>query len=282
MVLEALLTPQTAERHPFESLVLGFVYGTFGLFLALWIFEQYASLVMIFLTTIAALPLFYHTVISEEEKDLVPQSEYSLLRGHSHALTFLLFLFIGASLAYSFWYIVLPTPIGNQVFSAQTETIVTLNQKVTGSVTQFNIFGRVFLNNVKVMIFCIIFSFLYGAGSLFILMWNASVIGAAVGNFIRVKLAVLAATIGLNTLAAYLYAISLSILRYALHGIPEILAYVVAGLAGGILSTAIIRKDYTTRNFERIVLDTSDLILIALALLAVAAGVEVYVTPMFF
>ena len=55
-----------------------------------------------------------------------------------------------------------------------------------------------------------------------------------------------------------------------------------AGLAGGIISIAVIRHDYGTKEFERIVLDASDLILISLAVLAVAAVVEVYVTPLFF
>ena len=282
MVLESLLSPRSAERRPWESLLLGFVYSSFGLFLALWVFEQYASMVMIFLTAMAAVPLFYATVWYEEQKDASLHKESELLWSHGRALSFLLFLFLGASIAYALWYVVLPAPVTSAVFSAQTDTIVTLNQRVTGSATQMSVLSKVFLNNVKVMIFCILFSFIYGIGSIFILMWNASVIGAAVGNFFRVKLAALASAFGLLSVSSYLYVLSLSILRYALHGIPEILAYIVAGLAGGILSTAIVRHEYGTREFERIVLDASDLILIALALLIVAAGIEVYITPMFF
>ncbi len=282
MVLESLLSPKTAERHPWESFLLGFVYTSFGLFLALWVFEQYVSLVMIFLTSMAAVPLLYNTVLYEEQKDSFIHKESELLWSHTRALSFLLFLFLGASVAYAFWYVVLPSPISSSVFSAQTDTIVTLNQKVTGSATQSTILSKVFLNNVKVMIFCIIFSFVYGVGSIFILMWNASVIGAAIGNFFRVKLAALASIFGLQSASSYLYVLSLSVLRYALHGIPEILAYIVAGLAGGIISTAVIRKEWGTREFERIVLDASDLILIALGLLILAAGIEVFITPMFF
>ena len=282
MVLESLLTPRIAERHPWESVLMGFLYGTIGLFLALWVFEEYASLVMIFLTSMAAVPLLYRTIFYEESKHSQFPNELSLLKSHSRTLSFLLLLFLGAAIAYSVWYVVLPAPVTAELFSAQTETIVTLNQRVTGQATQFDIVSRVFMNNVKVMIFCIIFSFIYGSGAIFILMWNASVIGAAVGNFFRVKLAAVTGVLGLPNVAEYLYVVSLSILRYALHGIPEILAYITAGLAGGIISIAVIRHDYGTKDFERIILDASDLILLSLVILAISAGIEVYITPMFF
>lgn len=282
MVLESLVTPMLAERRPLPLALLGAVYATLGLFLALWVFEEYATLVMIFLTTIAGVPLFYHTVKFEEEKHLVIWEERRLLWEHSKALMFLMSIFIGASVAFAFWYVVLPADWTASLFSAQTQTIVSLNQKVTGNAMHFDILTKIFLNNVKVMIFCVLFSFIYGTGALFILMWNASVIGVALGNFFRVRIAEVAGLAGFEALQGYLKVLSLSVLRYSLHGTPEILAYVVAGLAGGIISIAIIRHDFGTKNFERIVLDASDLILIAVGILFFAALVEVYITPLFF
>ena len=44
--------------------------------------------------------------------------------------------------------------------------------------------SEIFINNMGVLFLCIIFSFLYGAGAIFILTWNASVIAAAIGSFI--------------------------------------------------------------------------------------------------
>jgi len=282
MVLESLVTPMIAERRPFSLCLLGAVYATLGLFLALWVFEEYATLVMIFLTTIAGVPLFYHTVKFEEEKHLVIWEERRLLWEHSKALMFLMMIFIGASLAFAFWYVVLPVEWTTTLFSAQTQTIVSLNQKVTGNVFNFDVLTKIFLNNVKVMIFCVLFSFIYGTGALFILMWNASVIGVALGNFFRVRAAEVAGMVGWEAVKGYLNVAYMSVLRYSIHGTPEILAYVVAGLAGGIISIAIIRHDFGTKNFERIVLDASDLILIAVGILFFAALIEVYVTPLFF
>lgn len=282
MVLESLVSPKFAESRPSLLIFIGFLYATIGLFLSLWIFEEYASLVMIFLTSIACIPLIYNTIKYEEGKSLVYQAEKKLLFEHSKAISFLLYLFVGAAISYTIWYLILPVSTASTAFSAQTQTIISLNQKLTGNVTQFDILGRIFMNNVKVLVFCIIFSFIYCSGAIFILMWNASVIGVAIGNFIRTNVAKLLTDPGVSQVGSYMYVVSLTVLRYAVHGIPEILAYVIAGLAGGIVSVAIIKHDFSTKNFERIVLDASDMILISIAVLFFAAMVEVYITPMFF
>jgi len=66
------------------------------------------------------------------------------------------------------------------------------------------------------------------------------------------------------------------------HGLPEIVSYFIGGLAGGILSMAIIRKDFRTDNFEKVIIDASELILLAVAVLIFAAILEVYITPKIF
>lgn len=282
MVIESILNPFTAAKRPWELFIIGLVYGSAALFLSLWIFEEYASLVMVFLAVMACLPTFYKTIKAEEEKDLLLNSERQLLKEHTKAVMLLLLLFLGLTVAFSFWYTVLPSEISNNVFKVQTRTIASLNQQVTASVAKFNLLNKIFLNNIKVLIFCILFSFIYGSGAIFILAWNASVIGAAAGNFIRTHLADYAGAVGFAKIAGYFHAGSLSILRYSIHGIPEILAYIIAGMAGGILSVAIIKHDFGTKNFERILLDSSDLILMAVFVLFVAALLEVFITPMFF
>ena len=282
MVLESIVNPWKAERKPWELFFLGMVYSSIALFLSLLVFEEYASLVMIFLTSLAAVPLLYRTIKFEESKHLTTKNEFSLLVEHAKAIKFLLYLFLGAAAAYAFWYTFLPSDISTNLFSTQTTTISTLNQKIIGNVAKLDILSKIFLNNIKVLIFCILFSFLYGSGGIFILMWNASVIGVALGNFFRSRIAEAVSAVGFSQVASYFYITSLSILRYAIHGIPEIVAYIVAGLAGGIISVAVIRHDFGTKNFEKILLDASNLILIAIFILFVAGLLEVFVTPLFF
>ena len=68
----------------------------------------------------------------------------------------------------------------------------------------------------------------------------------------------------------------------AFHGIPEIFAYFIGGLAGSIISVAVIREKFGTKNFEKVVLDSSDLVLIAVLILILAAFIEVFITPVLF
>jgi uncharacterized membrane protein SpoIIM required for sporulation len=284
MVLESLINPAKAEKTPAMMILLGFLYASIAIFLGLWVFYSYASLIFVFLAAMAAIPLIYNTIKYEEEKDMQDLSEKILLKEHGKALAFFMYLFLGFSLACVLWYTVLPGETVGTLFESQTSTINAINGKITGQTIaqQFQMFTRIFLNNIKVMIFCVIFSLLYGAGAIFILAWNASVIGAAIGNFIRGNLASYAHLIGIDKVAQYFSIISIGLLKYVIHGIPEILAYFTAGLAGGIISIAIIKHDFQTRKFEHILLDSADLFLFSIGLLFIAAVLEVWITPLIF
>ena len=294
MVLESLIGPKRAERKPMRLFYLGLLYASIGTFLGLWIFKNQASLVLVFLTVMAAIPLVYSTTKYEEKIDSKNIKELKILKHHSRALSTFMFLFFGFVIAFSLWYLLLPDKLVQSTFNAQITTIRDINTKVVGAVIdsagtidasatgQSTIFLQIFSNNIKVMLFSIFFSFFYGAGAIFILTWNASVIGVAMGSFVRTQASSLAAEAGLLKAGSYLGIYSLSILRYAIHGIPEILAYFTAGLAGGIISVAVIRHDFGSSAFKKILTDSFDLIIIAIGLVFIAALLETYVTPIFF
>ncbi|MBN1175035.1 stage II sporulation protein M [Candidatus Woesearchaeota archaeon] len=171
------------------------------------------------------------------------------------------------------------------IFETQIQTFngISGGSQSTGHASgSLNAFSTIFFNNVKVLIFCVLFSFIYGAGAIFILTWNASVIGVAMGNYIRSGLSSVAHLVGMDKASEYFGTITFGIFRYVIHGIPEILAYFVAALAGGIISVAVIKHDFEGRKFEHIVLDAADLLLLSLALIFVAAILEVWITPLIF
>lgn len=286
MVLESIISPENAENKPALMIFIGFLYTTLAMFISYYIFEAYSSIFMIFLATIAATPIVYRLMKSEEEKDLTDVEEKTLLKEHSKALKAFIYLFIGATLCFSFWYVVLSPNMVNSLFHSQSATISSINGRIvdvsrdiTGNATSpVSAFSTIFFNNIKVLLFCILFSFMYGAGAIFILMWNASIVGAAIGSFIKSSLAALIHTCGVNVGTTFC-AVSSGILRYTIHGIPEILSYFVAALAGGIISIAVINHEFDSRKFEHILLDSADLLMLAIGILFVAALLEVFVTP---
>jgi stage II sporulation protein M len=282
MVIESLINPSKAEGHPLEMFVIGIVYASIAVFLSLWIFRDYASLVMVFLTVVASIPLVYNVIRIEEEKDSRSESESFLLKEHSKAVMIFVFLFSGYLAAFTFWFIFLPESIVQNLFTVQLETIRSINANVVGASVSGDFLMQIFSNNIRVMVFCILFAFLFGAGAIFILTWNASVIAAAIGTFIRNNISDYAGVVGFEKLTAYFQVGSSGFTRYIVHGIPEIAAYFVAGLAGGIISVAVIKHDFGTKSFKKILMDSVDLIVIAILMLVVAAIIEVFVTPRLF
>ncbi len=282
MVLESLINPFKAERKPVHMLFFGALYASVAVFLSLWIFKEEASMIVVFLTVLATVPLMYRTIKYEEEKDLKIKDESTILKEHGRALEFFMYLFFGFVIGFVVWFVFLPHTLVQELFSTQLFTINVINNKVTGDMVSDGVFWNILFNNFKVMFFCLFFSFFYGAGAIFILTWNASVIAAAIGTYIRSNIALYAQHAGFYKVAGYFQVVSVGILRYMTHGVFEILAYFIAGLAGSLISVAIIRHNIGDRQFNKVLLDAMILLLIA-ALVTVFAGViEVYVTPALF
>ena len=280
MVLESMLFPMKAEKKPWEMFFIGMLYSTIAVFLSLWIFEKQSSFVMVFFTVLACVPIVYNTMKFEESKDLKYDSEKKIMHEHNKAILFLIFLFMGITVSGVIWYLVLPSQTVGYLFQEQVNTIAEINNqvssRVTGYATSTDILFRIFFNNLKVLIFCVLFAFVYGAGAIFILTWNATVISAAAGNFIKSNL------VAVSSAAGYFNVVSAGFLRYFIHGIPEILAYFYGGIAGGIISVAIIRNHFSSDKSSNILFDIGELLLIAFGFLIIAAIFEVYLTPALF
>lgn len=282
MVLESLLGVKEAEKRPFYVFLLGMLYASVAVFLSLWIFRTEASLILVFLMVIASLPLIYKTTNFEAKKDFI-QNEDTLPRAHIDALKVFMYLFMGFTIAMALWYIFLPSDTVNSLFASQMSTIKTINSNdATGNVTSWTFLSTILMNNFKVLVLCMLFSFFFGAGALFILGWNASVISTAMGNFIRNGLASYASSVGFTKVGLYFQVFSLALVRYMTHGVFEILAYLVSGLAGGLISIAMINKHFEGDHFRVIIKDAVDLMILAVLLVVIAGLIEVFITPMFF
>ncbi len=290
MVLEDIIPAKQAERKPWEMLPVAFLYSTVAIFLALWIFPSHAAIVAVFLTTIACMPLMLGVLGVEKQKeehtrDYIKQLIFSMFHRSKltkdKLLTFFVFLFLGLALSFTFWFIVLPVDLANNLFYLQLNTIRDINLSLSGStIAMQSYFVKILLNNIKVLAFTILFSFIYGAGAIFILAWNASVIGVAIGNSARNALVHYTNQIGVPGVVKYSGIISMSLARYLIHGVPEILGYFVGILAGGLISIAVVEKDYDSEKFKETLYHVTGLIILATVILVIAALIEVSVSPM--
>ncbi len=278
MVLESLLDSKNAEKKPWELFFLGALYSSFALLLSFFVFKGHTSIVMISLTAICSVPLIYNTIKLEATKDSEIFDERKLIKEHSKAIMAFTLLFLGFVASFLFWFCVLPNNVVQNSFSVQISTITDINA-VTGSVTQmYQSFGTILANNAKILVFCFLFSFFFGAGAIFILTWNASVVATAIGMFVKDKVLTHAAP---NVLS-YSHFVSIGLMKYLIHGVPEIIAYLIGGLAGGIVSIATVMHDYKTKAFRRKLFDALDIFVISAVLLVLAAAIEVFITAKLF
>lgn len=282
-MLEMIMKPRRAERKPWEMFFIGLVYSSIALLVVSFIFSgdsvlsKYSGIILVLLTVLACLPFMYYVIKLEEGKDLEINDEGRLVKEHWKALSALMWLFFGFVVGFSFWYIAMPGQTATS-FNAQIEVFCSINSpndysncleqngisSITGGATSNAGFALgIFSNNVKVLIVTLFFSLAFGAGAIFILVWNASVIATAIGMFAKGSL------IGMPC----------GLFRYLIHGLPEIAAYFVAALAGGIISVAIIRRDLDGERKWSILQDAIILVIIALLILLISAVVEVYLTP---
>ena len=283
MVFEDLIGPISAKRHPFKLFGIGVFFAFVASAFSLWIFKQEASLVMVFLVVLMAMPLMYFTLREEEEEDWVIDNETNILKEHARAMKFLFYLFLGFVIGFALIYVTLPTNMVNSLFGVQLNTIENINSNIiSGSITSFDAFGLIFMNNLKVLFFCLIFAFFFGAGSIFVLAWNASVISAAVGTYFSnglVKYNLSSATA--NMFLSFQIFLA-GVMRYMIHGVFEILGYFAAALAGGIISMALVNHGVKSKGFKKIAFDVSVLILSGIGLLLFGTVIEVFVTPALF
>lgn len=258
-----LFSAKRAERHLLEVFAVGFFYASLSLLLSLWLLPEYSSLIMVFFTVISCLYLMQGFLIREEKKEKNFNDEKWLLKQHSRTIFSFMLLFCGFLLAYLFWTLVLPENLVSTVFSIQDNAFETI-RAISGNSVAPNAFKIIFFNNIKVLLLSLLLAVFYGAGSIFVLAWNASMMGYVIGSLTKYNLGI----------AALPYAL----LKYSLHGIPEMLAYVTASLAGGILFFAIIKGDLKEGRTKRIFTDFIIVVLISVALLFVAALLESYVS----
>jgi uncharacterized membrane protein SpoIIM required for sporulation len=284
-MLEAIINPKEAEKGPWKMLLVGLLYGSLSLILVHIFFandylSKYSGMIVVTFCVMFSLPFMYYLIKKEENEDEHIGGFFQILKTHSEAIFALMWLFLGFVIAFSFWNIILQDP---NLFNAQIGTYCSINnpgqieeciQKysmidnsaISGATTKGVRFLSILQNNLYVMIFTLLFSFIFGAGAIFILAWNASVIAVAVGIFTEYNLK----------------DIPLGLARYMIHGFPEIAAYFITALGGGIVGVGVLRHGIKSKKFLRVLENTFVILFIAIVILIIAALIEVYLTPSLF
>jgi len=188
-----------------------------------------------------------------EEQDIIRHHEQNFWPRHQKDIMTILFFFAGLTIAFAIWSFALP----GDVFQIQISKINQV-QGISGAATLGEFFNAIIFNNLQVMTFSFLFSFVFGAGAAFILAWNASILGVYIGQ-----------------LSQSVWHIPVVGLAFIPHGVPEIAGYICAGLAGGLLSAAIIRQ-HKKGILKIVVWDSVKVLILGIVFILIAAGIEAY------
>ena len=273
MVLEAIIDPDRASASPWSVALLSFIFVTVAVFSAGYLIQDSTSMLVVALVAIPSVTLI--TSIFDREACHEYEKKMNTLTRYLPVIMVLCSYFIGVTAAFTFYYIFLSPEQSATLFSQQSKELSAISSAVSGHVSQSayegdlaGAFEFLFMNNLRVFMILLCGSLLYGAGTIFIIDWNASVIGVFIGS--------LANELVNSEPAKYTLwsGIGSGILNLLPHGTFELLAYFCIAIAGGIMSEALLHGKYKNPEFIVIIFDVTKLSAWGLLLLAAGAFIE--------
>ena len=282
MIMDYLLKMEM--KKPLSLFLVGFFFATISILVSAALFSHSPSLVVVTFMTLPLVYVFTNFYRKEARKESKMKSFKKLFHENIGIAELYLYLFIGMAFGVAFWFSFFPKTMVATLFSEQ---IFNLNQ--IGVATGFfindpsaaaattgmrpDVFSLIAINNIKLVVLCAMMSFVFGAGALFILSWNASVVGVAIG-----LLVVRAKTVGSMTAIAILKGFTLGVSYYILHLVPEVVAYFYASVAGAFIASAMLKHKPFSGNSKRLLMISAGLLGVSILLILIGALIEVNIS----
>ena len=234
MVLEHLVSEKILEKKLSYVFFLGVIYSVIGIFIASILFPADPSLVAVAFTAILLIPSI-RKLYRIEEKQAKQERKFSfksLWRDENDFIKVYLLLMLGIFLVYSISALILPSFQINALFRDQLELRgAGAVDNIAGNAFSSSLFTSLLLNNLLVLIACVILSFLTGDGAIFLLTWNASLWGTIFG--VTARNASLVSSINPIVLLLLILVIVFP------HAVLEMLGYILGAIGGGLISSDI-------------------------------------------
>jgi hypothetical protein len=244
---------------------------------------QYVSIGILTFITVGAIPLFnkifsYSSYLFNYNK--------SFFTRHKKLLIILVYFFIGLFIAYSAFYFFSTEPVREAIFLIQNEEmegISYLRSSLTGEISAIDSstqagFGKVFSlilkNNIGVAFRALLLSLFYGAGALFLIAWNASILATVISAEIFSSIVISGYGLGLLSPFIGLFNALFNLIGYIPHGLPEILTYFLISFAGAMIARDLNKGIFSTEYKFRVLLDFLLMVGLALLLLVLGALIE--------
>ena len=261
------------RRRPWLALALGFVY-VFVAYASAWAFFGRAlSITSLFLITLLLTPTALKLLKFGECRERMHGLRY-FFRNHRDVFEIYLLLSLGVFLG--FLALGLTVPLAS-AFDYQLDFLdrvegmnSALVQEKLGAGTRIDYGDLLGLldNNLGVAALAFVLSLFYGAGAIFLIVLNASVFATFV-----------------LFVAQYAPAFSSKVAMlgiFMVHMLPELAGFILAAIAGGVLSKAITVERFGSLRFRNVALDAAIIFFLSAIVIAAAAALESYVSVALF
>jgi uncharacterized membrane protein SpoIIM required for sporulation len=224
------IAPESLKKQPGFAFVVAAFFVLIGFMAAFFVFMPALSMAMLAFSSLLLLPFVILMIEpspeEEVEKEVRLKSSFNLdffsriMKKHEKLITFYMLLFFGMVIEYMLLFAFLPPGLSDTAFSQQLQAF--------GPVGKFSMTSHmdILVNNLQVLFIAFALSVFYGAGSLLILNLNASIAGVMYGAPMKILF-------WGSTVAAPVYT---NLLAYIPHTVIEIVGYLFAAVAGGILA----------------------------------------------
>ncbi|MEM4222198.1 MAG: stage II sporulation protein M [archaeon] len=278
-MIESLVKPQVAIKEPWHCLLLGVLFCFIAIILTLQLGlanAPGAGFLTISFISIASAPLFVELYKLE-----IPKGR-SLFKKYEHLIKIYAFFFGGIVLASSFFYVLAPN-VAKSVLNDQIKELcvkqVISNEgcesfEITGYAVKKIGFLTILLNNLKVLWMCFLLSFVLGAGAVFLVSWNATILGTLIGKASEVPSSIGATGFSQIPLINYLIIFPMVVLSILPHGFFEFLGYFTGAIAGGVLSVGLLKEKILSKEFIEIVKDSFIFLTLSSGLILIGAIIE--------
>lgn len=283
MVFERIINIRTLIEKRAYCLYLGVIFTIISYIVSFILFNDpsvrhFVGISAILLTVILTLPTV-NSLFSYEEKYLT-KIKKGFFRKHKFVIDFFLYYFIGVFVVFFILALIMPGTVFSQEqlygHTSSIDAVIEGGKLLPPPPAVKSETMMIFKNNVLVMVICFFLSLFYGSGALFLLIMNASVFASALAKVIRYQVPA-----GLGFTQTYsLISCNLGIMFF--HMIPEVSAYLMAAIAGGLLSKAILTEKISSRRFKRVLFISSILLGVAVIFLFKAALIETHVSKNLF
>ncbi len=278
MVVETFFKAKWADKRSSYSVFLGVFFTLISFITSLLLFRttpHFIGISTILFSVVLSVPSI-NRLFDLEEKIEVKQN-LSFFKKHEHIIDFFLYYFIGVFITFFVISLIQTDYVfsEHQLYNIESDNIASSYSQQFGSNVPApppppgskNMILSLFKNNFYILVVSFALSLFYGAGALFLITLNASIFASALASVVKNNLP------SHGFLSVYSFTLcNLGIMFF--HMIPEVAGYLLAAIAGGVLSQAFIREKFGSKNFLVVLLDSLILFFISVIIIFLAAVIE--------